>query len=89
MPKPTAAEVNLAVRTFVAGAANMNLGQVTLSLILRDPPLALDDNDLVFLATSLRGYVKRFKDSATVRAADTKRAGVTVGALASVVLTRL
>lgn len=89
MPKPSADEVQDTVRTFVAGFAQMKVSAVGLTMVLRNPPLRFDDNKLVFLATSLRGYVRSFNPSGTVKSADTKKDGLTVKALGELVFKRI
>jgi hypothetical protein len=72
------------VRSFVASFAQLSLGEVKPGLTLKGIPIRLDDNQLVFLATSLRGYVKGFNPEGTVKAADTRKDGQTVQGIADV-----
>ena len=88
-PLPSKDDVRQTVRTFVAGFANLNVGGVALTMVLRTPPLRLDDNQLVFLATTLRGYVQNFNPAGTVKAADTRKDGQTVQGLGDLVFERI
>jgi hypothetical protein len=72
-PLPSAEEARRTVRTFVASFAQMKVSEVALTMVLRNPPLRLDDNALIFLATSLRGYVQSFTPNATIKAASGRR----------------
>lgn len=89
MAPPTQKDVEHDVRMYVASFAQLTLGQVQPPMKLRGLPINLDDNQLVFLATTLRGYVRNHNASATLRAADTRKDGQTVGGLGTVVHARI
>jgi hypothetical protein len=90
MPSRTSAdEVQDTVRTFVAAFAQMKVSDVGLMMVLKKAPLRFDDNKLVLLASSLRGYVKSFNPDGTVKSADTKKDGLTVQTLGELVFKRI
>lgn len=89
MPNPSAEEARAAVRSYVASFAQMDVNSIAGTMVLGEAPLRFDDNKLVFLATTLRGYVKSFGSDGTVKAADTRKAGLTVEALGDLVFSRL
>jgi hypothetical protein len=86
---PTRTKVVNFVIGVVADFAGLSPGAVKESHILRRTPLFFDDNNLVYLAMSLRGYIKQHKSSATVYAKEAKKTGLTVGQLAQLVWERV
>ena len=88
-PVPTQQQVLESVIKFVAGFAHLPVPQIDPDRKLTDPPLNFDDNQLAFLAMSLRGYARSFNPDATVLAADTRKPGQTSQSLATLVFQRI
>ncbi len=86
---PAQADVDHAVQHIVAGYTGLRPDQVLWDYVLTDPPLAFDSNRLAFLAMSFRGYVQSYNASQTIVAADTRKAGLTVRGLSTLVYTRI
>ncbi len=89
MALPTKAETLKAVRWFIAGFTSLRMTVVQPVQELRKPPLLFNDDRLVFLATSLRGYIKDHNPDATLLAKDTKKGKLTVQGLADIVYARI
>jgi hypothetical protein len=87
--KPSEAQVKKDVTLFIAGFTNMSPGAIKEGFVLKEPPLAFDDNKLGFLAMSLRGYVQNFNDQATILASDTRKKDQTVKGLAALAHERI
>jgi hypothetical protein len=87
--KPTPAQIATIVIHILAGFAGMKPDLIDPAFVLRDPPMALDDSDLAFLAMTLRGFVRKHNPDATVTAADTRKAGLTVQGLIDLVTKRI
>ena len=85
VPQPDAKRVQTDVTRFVGGFTGVKADRIKPGWVLKDTPLAFDDNRLVYLAMSLRGYVQSFNESETVLASETRKAGRTVGAMADLV----
>jgi hypothetical protein len=87
--KPTPEQIATSVVHILAGFTHMKPDQIDPAFALRDPPLALDDSDLGFLAMTLRGFVQKSNPGATVTAADTRKPGLTVKGLIDLVVHRI
>lgn len=90
MPAPTQSEVSKYVTETVAAFTRRDVDRIADDMVLAKPPLRMDGNDLVHLATSLRGYVMVYRrGEGTITSRDTKKDKETVGGLAKVVFARI
>lgn len=89
MPKPPQAQVANTVRGFIATFANQPLNNFINTDILANPPLNMNSTTLNNLTTTLRGYIKNYKASATILASEVKKSNLTVQQLINLVYSRV
>jgi len=89
MALPSETEVATHVSNTVAAFAKFPSAKIQATMELAKKPLRLDDNQLTFLATAMRAYVKAHRESATVTVKDTKKSKQTVGGLSKTVHERI
>jgi hypothetical protein len=82
---PSKAEVETHVKWYIAGYTQLPPGKIDSSWVLKESQLSFDDTELGFLALSLRGYVQHYKANATVLASETRKKGLTVEGLATLI----
>ena len=86
---PTEEEVANSVCLFIAGFTHLRPADIDPSWKLRDQELSFDENELEYLALSLRGYVQFYNDRQTITSNDTRKGGLTVRGITEVVDQRI
>jgi hypothetical protein len=87
---PRREEVCQAVIDRVAGFCHIENQYVKPECILKEPPLSMDLDGLIYLAKSLRNYVQYYSDQAeTLEEKEVEKSGLTVGDLIDIVYERV
>ena len=86
---PNEEEVAYSVCLFIAGFTQLRPEEIDPDWKLRDQQLSFDENELEFLALSLRGYVQFYNDGETITSNDTRKGGLTVKGITEVVDERI
>lgn len=84
-PPPSKSKVVEHVIWFLASTTLIKPERIKVEYVLKEAPLNLDDKKLGNLTLQLRGYVQRYRESATILASEVRKKGLTVGALATLV----
>ena len=79
MSAPSKARVRDEVLRQISTHTTRDPGELADDQQLKKPPLLFDNLSLVFLAESLRGYVRQYNRAATVKVAEMRKSGTTVG----------
>jgi hypothetical protein len=85
---PTKEQVRVESIRIISTFTTLGPNHVQGGFELKKPPMLIDDIGLVFLAESLRGYVRQYNPKATVKATELRKSGLTVKDVVSVLQTR-
>lgn len=77
------------VKAYIGSHANYDPKKIKETHTLKGQPLKLDDGKLVFLALSLRGYIKAHRPSATLLVGEIRKSDFTVGNTCELVKKRI
>jgi len=77
------------VKAYISSFANIPISDIKDENVLTEHPLNLDSTKLLFLAMSLRGYIKSKKPQNTIRVSEVRKNQLTVHALYLIVLSRI
>ena len=85
MSMPSKAQVSTEVLRLVSTHTTLGPGQLKGDYTLKGIPLLFDNISLMFLAESLRGYVKQYDENATVKTGEVRKSGLTVDGLVQMI----